>query len=107
VRLAVADPLNTKLIERLRRDLQREIEFVIAAPGQLAEVTSAWSSTPPESGTWREVYGVLAKEPLPRPVHLLPFIPWITLAALIVLFLQPAIQAWLREFFYPAAFYGI
>ncbi len=108
VRLAVADPLNTGLIERLRRELRREMEFVIAAPGQLAEFTRAWSiePTPPKDEAWREVYDVLVKEPLPRPVHLLPFIPWITLAALIVLFAQPLLRPWLREFFYPGAFYG-
>jgi leader peptidase (prepilin peptidase)/N-methyltransferase len=109
VKLAVADPLNTKLIERLRRELQREMEFVIAAPGQLAEYAGNWSTQQPvaASTAWRSVHTELAKEPLPRPVHLLPFIPWITLAALIILFLQPGLRAWLREFFYPAAYYGL
>src|SRR5690606_17041990 len=109
VKLAVADPLNTKLIERLRRELQREMEFVIAAPGQLAEYAGNWSTQQPvaASTAWRSVHTELAKEPLPRPVHLLPFIPWITLAALIILFLQPGLRAWLREFFYPSAYYGL
>lgn len=114
LRVACADPLNSRLVTALREAGHKNVEFVIARPSQIAAalagtlVTSGASGASPATAPgdgpdalWRRFVAADSHLPLPPQLHMLPFIPWITLGCLIVLLAWPVVAAFMEWIFYP------
>lgn len=97
LRVACADPLNSRLVAALREAGHTDVDFAIARPSQIAaaiegrlattQATADPGAPSAEAGDplWRRFVVADSALALPAQLHMLPFIPWITLGCLVVL----------------------
>lgn len=105
LRVACADPLNSRLVAALREAGHSDVEFAIARPSQLAAALEGRlaPASPPGGGAlplWRRFVEADSRLPLPPQLHMLPFIPWITLGCLAVLLAWPLIARFLEWLYF-------
>ena len=109
LRIACADPLNSRLVTALREAGHVNVEFAIARPSQIAAAldgtlaprTPASAPADDAGALWRRFVEADSHLPLPPQLHMLPFIPWITIGCLIVLLAWPLVKMYVVWMFYP------
>ncbi|MCB2154958.1 prepilin peptidase [bacterium] len=107
VRLAVADPMNTRLIAALREHFQRDVEFAIAAESQIRALAAhVWGDANSAEGKAEQplfdnYMEVATLAPLPRQLHHLPFVPSIAAACLLMLIFHSQIHLGVEKLFFP------
>lgn len=93
--IACADPMNSRMVQALRAELgqDKDVDFAIASESAIAKAIDAGPHDPEGEATgptlhtaWEEYVEHARRAPLSRPLHHLPFIPWIAIGVLVVLF---------------------
>ena len=102
LKVALADPLDTGLVTRLREAAGGDLEFAIADPEQLrGAIDGAYGQSDSGGELWRRYYDVAVDQPKPEVTGHLPFIPPIALACLGMVVFKGGVMEIYEYFFKP------